>query len=135
MRKRTGAFFYEALTANQQPQPQSLPQPLLKPPQRRRIIIRITIQEEPPQPLLQPQPINEPPFAFLNHTMKSKRKCYKSQIKLQFRRRQKYPDRLYTYFQQGKGLFLQPLAAFRAFQGAPPLQAEFYQSRNSYECL
>ena len=67
-------------SVNQQPQPQSLlPQPQLpKPPQRRRIIIRITIQDEPPQPqpLLQPQPIAEPPFAFLNHTMKSKGKCY-----------------------------------------------------------
>lgn len=65
---------------NQQPQPQSLleePQ-LPKPPQRRRIIIRIIIQDVPPQPLLQPQPIIVPPFAFLKHTMKSKGKCYKS---------------------------------------------------------
>ncbi len=67
------------LQVNQQPQPQpSLPQPQLpKPPQSKRIIIRITIQEDPPQPqLLQPHPIALPPFAFLNHTMKSKRKCY-----------------------------------------------------------
>ena len=67
-------------SVNQQPQPQSLlPQPQLpKPPQRRRIIIRITIQEEPPQPqpLLQPQPIAVPPFPFLSHTMKRERNCY-----------------------------------------------------------
>lgn len=44
----------------QQPQPQSLlPQPQLpKPPQSRRMMIKITIQEEPLQPLLQPQPIS-----------------------------------------------------------------------------
>ena len=63
---------------NQQPQPQSLPQPQLpKPPQSNRMIIKITIQEDPqPQPLLQPQPITVvPPFAFLNHTMKDGKRC------------------------------------------------------------
>lgn len=69
---------------NQQPQPQSLPQPQLpKPPQSNRMIIKITIQEDPqPQPLLQPQPITVvPPFAFLNHTMKDGKRCDKGRRK------------------------------------------------------
>ncbi len=41
-------------------------------------MMRMIIQEEPPQPLLHPQPIAVPPFAFLTHTMKSKKKCYKN---------------------------------------------------------
>lgn len=47
------------MLSNQQPQPQSLlPQLLPQPPQSKRMMIRIMIQEEPPQPkLLHPQPI------------------------------------------------------------------------------
>ncbi len=42
-------------------------------------MMRMIIQEEPPQPLLHPQPIAVPPFAFLNHPMKSRKKCYKKE--------------------------------------------------------
>ena len=91
-----------SVSVYQQPHPQLSPQPQLpKPPQSRRMMIRITIQEVPPQPqpLLQPQPISRTSFPVSKpyyETAKKVLQIPRKNISILSRRLLPAPDRLHN---------------------------------------